>query len=992
MRLPDLEGILRQTYILSHVGTDELSRLESLFTLDLFQPGDTLVQQGQPAGGWCIIRSGLVRTIDRSGAASTLGRGDTFGERSLLEAAPSEVTIRADAALTVLRLSPAALEAFLDRQPPGSREQLARRIAAKRDFDFLRRLRIFSHLEAAEVERLLDRVDRVSLEAGAALFREDEAADSCFVVRSGRVTLLKNVDGAKKQLALRRDGDLIGETELLYATPRIADAIAAGDTELFAFSRGLFDQLLPQGGAREVVLQLATERLLQYQNMLAEASDQAADDRLPSFPVRWVKVPGRLVSRVCPLVTVESPLAAGLACLAMIDAHVRHDGTWQDRVEQLLWERQPDTLTTLARKAEECGYFSRVITPDDRQVGRVCPAVIEDDDGSLAVLFAVDSGRVTVANPLRGVRTIDRREWRSRWNGRVMALAHGSRERLPGALRATAPLLAAAATAALLVQLFALGVPLATKVIVDRVLVDADLSMLRLLLVGVAALLVFQLAAMAMRDALLANAAGRMAFSLQRRFLNQVLRLAEGAVASQRVANLAVRFRENDALVERGFKAGLTLVVDSVAVIAYFAVLLAISRPMAAVAAAFVVAYGAVMAVAAPLMRRAGRKRLETREAVQSHVIESVSGIETIKALVAERQFLERGRRLILRVKREEFSAARLTFTIELLGSALHLAAVVAILAWGATLALAGHATAGDMVAALGVFGAALVPLNGLIEAPDSVREIRASLASLDEIYALPIEETPTTTVPPLVQGHVLFANASFRYPGSANDVLTDVTLDVLPGQRVAIVGRSGSGKTTLVNLLAGLYQPTGGSIHIDHVDIDRIPRAALRRQIGFVEQHPTVFSGTVRDNIALADPSAPLERVVAVATLAGAHEFIEGLPLGYETALGERGTVLSGGEKQRLMIARALLASPRLLILDEATSAVDSAAEQLIQQRIREAFAGRTTFVIAHRLSTIRDADLIVVLDQGRLVERGTHAELMARRGLYFYLNTRFA
>jgi ATP-binding cassette subfamily B protein len=234
----------------------------------------------------------------------------------------------------------------------------------------------------------------------------------------------------------------------------------------------------------------------------------------------------------------------------------------------------------------------------------------------------------------------------------------------------------------------------------------------------------------------------------------------------------------------------------------------------------------------------------------------------------------------------------------------------------------------------------------------------------------------------------VEFKSVGFRYPNGQTDVLSDVTLEVLPGQKVALVGRSGSGKTTLANLLLGLYKQTNGTILVDGVDLARMHKPAFRRQVGVVEQHPFLFNGTIRENIAKAEPAADLEKVVAASTMAGAHTFVSELPLGYDTQIGERGMTLSGGQRQRLAIARAILGNPRMLVLDEATSSLDTESERVIQKNLDGIMAGRTAFVIAQRLSTVRNADQIVVLDDGRIVETGTHDGLMERRGLYHYLN----
>jgi ATP-binding cassette subfamily B protein len=241
----------------------------------------------------------------------------------------------------------------------------------------------------------------------------------------------------------------------------------------------------------------------------------------------------------------------------------------------------------------------------------------------------------------------------------------------------------------------------------------------------------------------------------------------------------------------------------------------------------------------------------------------------------------------------------------------------------------------------------------------------------------------------PEVRGHIRFENVTFRYhPESDTNVLENLSFEVNPGQMVALVGRSGSGKTTISKLVLGLYPPTDGKVLVDGQDITSISLRSLRQQVGVVDQDTFLFGSTIRENISLAHPGATLSEVIEAGKLAGADEFIKKLPMGYETQIGEGGGLLSGGQRQRIAIARALLGNPKLLILDEATSHLDTESERIIQRNLNTILKGRTTLVIAHRLSTVRNADLILVLDRGVLIESGNHSELMAKRGHYFYLN----
>jgi subfamily B ATP-binding cassette protein HlyB/CyaB len=268
-------------------------------------------------------------------------------------------------------------------------------------------------------------------------------------------------------------------------------------------------------------------------------------------------------------------------------------------------------------------------------------------------------------------------------------------------------------------------------------------------------------------------------------------------------------------------------------------------------------------------------------------------------------------------------------------------------------------------------------------------QQVRLSLERLGDVLNFPAEPdiSPGRTTLGTIKGEVMIENLSFRYRLDAPPVLENINLCVPAGTTVGIVGRSGSGKSTLAKILQRLYIAERGRILIDGVDLSNVDPAWLRRQIGVVLQENFLFNGSVRENISTMDPGAPMEKIIAAAKMAGAHEFVSELPEGYDTQVGERGTSLSGGQRQRIAIARALLGNPRVLIFDEATSSLDYYSERAIQDNMKYIRKGRTMFVIAHRLSAVRDADVIIVIEKGNIIERGTHEELLEQKGMYYGL-----
>jgi subfamily B ATP-binding cassette protein MsbA len=372
-----------------------------------------------------------------------------------------------------------------------------------------------------------------------------------------------------------------------------------------------------------------------------------------------------------------------------------------------------------------------------------------------------------------------------------------------------------------------------------------------------------------------------------------------------------------------------------------------------------------------------------------SSIREAFAGALVIRAFAQEDREIARFAAENRRAVRANLRISRLVATQVPVVNFLTALGLVVVLWVGGRMVTGAVMTPGELVAFLGYMALAIDPAVSLTR---HYAEIRQALGAFDRIRGMLDEGTTVRDLPgavelPRVRGRVTYRGVSFRYTnGGGTDqwVLRGLDLEVAPGERLALVGLSGAGKTTLVHLLPRFHEPTEGAVLIDGIDVRRVRLRSLRRQIGFVPQETVLFRGTVRDNIAYARPDATAEEVEAAARAANAHEFILALPQGYEARIGEDGATLSGGQRQRLAIARALLLDPRILILDEATSALDSESEALFQEALERAMEGRTTITIAHRFSTVRQADRIIVLDEGRIVDEGTHDELLRRDLLY--------
>jgi ATP-binding cassette subfamily B protein len=382
---------------------------------------------------------------------------------------------------------------------------------------------------------------------------------------------------------------------------------------------------------------------------------------------------------------------------------------------------------------------------------------------------------------------------------------------------------------------------------------------------------------------------------------------------------------------------------------------------------------------------RAYRSVRETLGAVTATLAEDIAGMRVLQSFTREQAARANFRDVSDTYRASNMQTVVLSGLYFPLVDFLSSAATAIVLGYGGWLVFNGEVSIGILVAFLGYLTNFFDPVQQLSQLYNTFLSAVAALDKITDVLdEVPeVEDVPDARELDRIAGHVTFENVRFSY-GRGPEVLHGIDLDVPAGTTVALVGHTGAGKSTIAKLLARFYDPTGGRLTIDGTDLRGVAQLSLRRQLGIVPQEGFLFAGTVADNIAFGRPDASRDEVVAAAQAVGADEFIDSLEHGYETQLGERGSRLSLGQRQLVAFARALLADPRILILDEATSSVDIGTERKIERALRRLLHGRTAFIIAHRLSTIRDADLIVVLEHGQVVEHGTHDELLAARGLY--------
>ncbi len=668
--------------------------------------------------------------------------------------------------------------------------------------------------------------------------------------------------------------------------------------------------------------------------------------------------------------------------------------------------RKPFSTDTILLAAKHLGMTAKLVEQSPERLDRTpMPAIAIDKQGNyfIAVKFGFEQGdknkpKIATQQPGSTETVImDQADFLEMWSGKfifcvskaqfIKELAKFDFSWFIPSIIKYRKLFTEVVVISFIIQLLGLATPMAFQVVMDKVLVNQAMMTLNVVAIGLLCATLFENVLTGIRTWVFAQTTSKIDVELGARLFRHLLALPTAYFQARRVGDSVARVRELENIRSFLTSNAVTLVMDMIFSYLYLFVMLWYSVQLSMIVICSLPLYVILSFFLTPILRNRLKEKFNHFAANQSFLVESLSGIDTVKSMAVEPRWVEIWEKQLAKYVTASMNTTSIE-TIATVGVTLvNKLTTVAILWFGAAQVIDSKLSLGQLIAFNMISGRFTDPILRIAALWNNFQQVGVSVERMGDILNAPTEVAGNKTRIPRLEGAIEFDQVSFRYNPEAQDVLRSVSIKIAPGEVIGIVGRSGSGKSTLTRLVQRLYVPAQGRVLVDGQDISIIDTTSLRHQLGVVLQENVLFTGTIRDNVALSNPALPIETIIEATKLAGAHEFICELSEGYDTRVGEHGTGLSGGQRQRIAIARALITNPRILIFDEATSALDYESEKIIQENMRMICAGRTVLIIAHRLSAVRDANRILVMDRGQIVENGSHEQLLKKQGIYSHL-----
>jgi len=993
--------------IFSAFNAGELETLAKSAEIRNFEFGETVYNAGDPGDGLYVIKSGAVRIFtEEQGKEISMGvrkAGEVFGEMAVVRDYPYESSVRASSKTELLFFPRESFTAALDVNAAAA-TFIASYVAISSLGGFVSRLfKLRGKVNKNEIEEYIRSVGIKRVRAGKVILEQGSTEDRrLYVLRQGRVRIVHTEAKTEYPLGNLEQGEIFGEKSCLLRQEQPATVIAESDVVLLVIPEKTIHFILERNPKLREVLDERIrffERDLERQKVLLERRNRPLLLDLWSRPES-----GERIIKRFRLVEQAEEMDCGAACLAMICRHYKIPMTLGKLRELANVTREGATLDSLARVGESLGFTTRgVQCTFQALLGFEMPFIAHWEGYHYIIVYGLSKHHVWVADPGPGFRKLTVAEFEKGWTGTCLLFTPGSDMeqlatarspwlRFIGYLKPYKKILAYLFIATFVIQILGVAPPLIIQHILDEVIVHENVSLLHVLIVGLILANVFTQFTSLMR-AFLSNFMMRnMDFSMMSGFFKHALSLPLPFFAKRKSGDIIARFQENQTIRSFLTESTVTTLLNLLMVFIYFTILFLYSTKMTLLLVVLVIPILVMTVAVTPKLKAYARDAFQASTDAQSTLMEIIGGAETVKGMGIERPMRLKWEKKYAHSLNVGYRAQRFNILVGLVSQLLNATVTISILWMGTDLVLAQELTIGQLIAFNALMGSVMSPLMGLVALWNKLNEAGVAMERLGDILELEPEQKPgeiaSRVLLPDLKGDIDFRNVYFRYGGNETPyVLENISFSVRSGELVAIVGQSGSGKTTLAKLLVGFYLPTEGTLSVDGYDLTAVDMEYYRAQIGYVMQSNLLFSGTIAENIASGVENPDRNRIIEVAKLADAHGFISKMPLGYEQVVGERGVGISGGQLQRLCIARALYHNPRLLIFDEATSALDTHSESNILRSMQQILEGRTAVVIAHRLSTIMGADKILVLYNGSIVEEGNHGELVGKKGMYYQL-----